>query len=283
MKKLPIPTVNDVHSTTETAENKRLKKTSYPLLALSLPAILNEYDTYQNNNGNALNITPLGINRSLKIGLHKNYASPPNSLLHIAKIRASSPRVCPMCGSPKTTSLDHLLPKEDYPEFSIFSKNLVPACDCNSKRGKATKNQLTGARVLHPYFDCCMLERQLSCSISPRLRFPQVDIAIAYANPTDPLITSIKFHYDKVVKPSGLIGWLESQWSSLVDYPGGVIHTLPQERITTADELRGYLEDALQRYDRSHGTPNNWYSIFVHGLLESDGVLPWLLEAHNNT
>ncbi len=281
MKYLPIPGVNDVHSTTEMSENEALHRTSYPYLRMALPDILRGYQHYEDQGGNALNINPLLISDSLKMGLLKNYGAPPNVLSFIKNIRKSSPKVCPMCGSLKTTSLDHVLPKEDYPEFAVYSKNLVPACDCNTKRGTATKDTTTGVRVLHPYFDNCLSERQLSCEISPRPNFPKVDIEITYVEPADPLIESLEFHVQKVVLPSGLIGWLSSQWASLVEYPGGTIHTLPHAPIESGNELRGYLEDALQRYDSSYGTPNNWVSIFVHGLLESDGVLQWLLDRHN--
>ncbi len=281
MKKLLTPTVNDEISTTDTANNARLNRTSYPYLLQALQLVLDSYQQYDNSKGNALHIHVAGLNDDLKKGLLKNYNSPPNSLAFIKQIRASSPTVCPMCGSLKTTSLDHVLPKEDYPEFTVYSKNLVPACDCNTKRGKATKNTATGGRVLHPYFDNVLLHRQLSCSIVPRPDFPNVDIRIAYVDPTGPLIDSLKFHVKKVVLPSGLISWLSSRWSSLVEFPGGVIHTLPSERITGIADLRVFLEDALQRYDRSLGTPNNWESILIHGLIHSAGVLQWLLDRHN--
>jgi hypothetical protein len=260
---------------------QKLHQTSFPHLRNQLPTVLGCYQQYIDEEGNALNINPAGVSSELQTGLKKNYSSPPNSLQYIKQIRASSPRVCPMCGSLKTTSLDHVLPKEHYPEFSIFSKNLVPACDCNTKRKTDTRNLATGARVLHPYFDAALSHRQLSCLIRPRPDFPYVEIKIGYVNPADPLITSLKFHVQKIVQPSGLVGWLESQWGSLAEYPGGVVHTLPPTQVATIDELRGYLEDALKRHDRNYGTPNNWFSIFIHGLLESEGVLPWLLDRHN--
>jgi hypothetical protein len=281
VKKLTYPLVDDVKLTTDMANNERLHKTSFPHLRSALPAVLGCYQQYFDANGNALNINPIGVSADLKSGLKSNYNSPPKLLAYIERVRASSPRVCPMCGSLKTTSLDHVLPKENYPEFSIFSKNLVPACDCNTKRKTDTRNLTTGARVLHPYFDDCLLQRQLSCLISPKPNFPVVDIEIAYVNTTDPLIASLKFHTQKVVMPSGLIGWLESQWGSLVEYPAGIIHTLPHERIVDVNRLRSCLEDALHRHDRGYATANNWESIFVHGLLQSTGVLPWLLGRHN--
>jgi len=282
VKKLGFPPVNDSLSTTLVAKNRALHKTSFPSLKKALPKVLGSYQQYLDESGNALNITPIGLTENLKKGLQKNYSSPPNSLTYIKEIRSSSPRVCPMCGALKTTSLDHVLPKEDYPEFSIYSKNLVPACDCNIKRKRETINLATGARVLHPYFDGCLQKRQLSCSIIPRVNFPNADIKISYVNLTDPLIESLKFHTEKVVLPSGLIGWLDSQWASLVQYPLGIIHTLPHKAINDDNELRGYLTDALKRYDDSYETPNNWESIFVHGLLGSGGVLAWLLKIHNN-
>lgn len=53
---------------------------------------------------------------------------------------------CYMCGAMNAGTLDHLLPKDIYPEFSFFSKNLIPSCDCNQKK---KENISTG---LNPHF-----------------------------------------------------------------------------------------------------------------------------------
>lgn len=282
MKKLPSPPVDDTAATTATANNPRLYRTSYPHLRDFLGEILDSYNNYDENNGDALLIMPIGIDAALENGLLTNYASPPASLLYISDIRDSSPAVCPMCGSLKTTSLDHLLPKDDYPEFAIYSRNLVPACDCNTKRGTTLKNVGEGVRILHPYYDDCLNQRQLSCKFVASPAFPKVKITIQYVHPAGEMIDSIMFHVQKVVEPSGLLKWLSSRWSSLAGCPDAVIQTLPRRQVDDVAELREYLTDALERYDEGHGTPNNWYSIFVHGLLESDGVATWLLATHNH-
>lgn len=280
MKKIPSPLVDDVLCTTEIANNSLLHKTSYPHLRSVLSSVLAGYQSYIDNGGSALLINSIGVSERFKLGIHKNYSSPPQSLAHIELIRKSSPKICPMCGSPKTISLDHLLPKENYPEFSIFSKNLVPACDCNTKRKTNTKDALTQARVLHPYFDDCLSDRQISCEIS-RADFPEVKIKAVCLNLTHPMISSLNFHLNNVVLPSGLVRWLESQWSSLADYPAGVLHTLPHRTISSLNELLSYVDDSLQRHDRGYGTPNNWESVFVHGLINSAGVLVWVMQLHN--
>lgn len=43
---------------------------------------------------------------------------------------------CWLCGGPGADTLDHLLPKRDYPELMFALENLRPAHrSCNSRRG----------------------------------------------------------------------------------------------------------------------------------------------------
>ncbi|WP_250301337.1 HNH endonuclease [Streptomyces sp. A 4/2] len=60
---------------------------------------------------------------------------------------------CLLCGNSEIGSLDHHLPKDTLPLFTICPVNLVPACSkCNQAKGDrigATASQ----RTLHPYYD----------------------------------------------------------------------------------------------------------------------------------
>ena len=62
---------------------------------------------------------------------------------------------CPFCGVSEAGTLDHYLPKEGYPEFSVFAWNLVPSCSiCNTRKRTLIVDQDTDVRLfLHPYFD----------------------------------------------------------------------------------------------------------------------------------
>lgn len=282
MKYLPFPAVDDATTTRNLSQNDRLHKSSYPHLRAKLGDILDCYQCYFDMSGNALDIAPLALGDPLKKGLGKNYSSPPKSLSYIAEIRRSSRLVCPMCGSLKPYTVDHFLPKDDYSEFSIYSRNLVPACDCNSKRGKKVADIPSGVRALHPYFDDCLSERLLTCSILPAPSFPRVVIRITQVNPAHLLAGCINFHAETVVRPSGLEGWLLMQWATAVDCPYAVIQTLPRSNVAGFGEMKLILEDALGRNDRSLGTPNNWQSIFIHGLLMSPDSAEWLRNKHNS-
>lgn len=60
---------------------------------------------------------------------------------------------CPLCGLRMVSTLDHHLPKADYPALAITPINLIPACsDCNKTKLKAVPTKAE-EETLHPYFD----------------------------------------------------------------------------------------------------------------------------------
>ena len=67
----------------------------------------------------------------------------------------SAKEQCPFCGGigvPR--NLDHFLPKAHFPQFSIFPRNLIPACrDCNMD-GKGQKFSINAEdQIIQPYLD----------------------------------------------------------------------------------------------------------------------------------
>lgn len=70
-------------------------------------------------------------------------------------ILSSAKEQCPFCGGigvPR--NLDHFLPKAHFPQFSLFPRNLVPACrDCNMD-GKGQKFSISAEdQIIQPYLD----------------------------------------------------------------------------------------------------------------------------------
>lgn len=66
---------------------------------------------------------------------------------------------CPFCGFGQASTLDHFLSKACYPEFSVLSTNLVPACtDCN--KGKGASVVTYNSQMLHPYFEGEIVETE---------------------------------------------------------------------------------------------------------------------------
>lgn len=60
---------------------------------------------------------------------------------------------CPYCTIRTVSTIDHFLPKSEYPNYSITPTNLVPACkDCNTDK-KISYPTAKNNQVFHPYFD----------------------------------------------------------------------------------------------------------------------------------
>ncbi|WP_148800450.1 HNH endonuclease [Campylobacter concisus] len=62
----------------------------------------------------------------------------------------ASPKLgkCPYCGLGQVATLDHYLPKSEFPIFSILPNNLIGCCrDCNAIKRNIVLN------TIHPYYD----------------------------------------------------------------------------------------------------------------------------------
>lgn len=74
--------------------------------------------------------------------------------------------LCPYCVINESNTTEHILPKEEYPEFAIDVLNLIPCCSkCNSLKGGTVLGNENNKLILNFYTD-----------ILPNLQFLFVDI-----------------------------------------------------------------------------------------------------------
>jgi len=72
---------------------------------------------------------------------------------------------CPYCDIGVVQSLDHYLPKEKFPVYSVAPFNLVASCSwCQTEKGTYSPNS-EGEQILHPYFDDLNAEIWLQAKI----------------------------------------------------------------------------------------------------------------------
>ncbi|WP_143595605.1 HNH endonuclease [Tamilnaduibacter salinus] len=72
-----------------------------------------------------------------------------------SRIMATANDECPYCGGiGKPKNLDHYLPKDHFPSFSVLPVNLIPSCrDCNmGEKGSKFPTQ-ESEQILHPYIE----------------------------------------------------------------------------------------------------------------------------------
>ncbi len=80
---------------------------------------------------------------------------------------------CPFCGQPvEPVILDHFIPKNKWPEFSIFPNNLVSQCgNCSSKKSQHYYCDTTNfVKFIHPIYS------NLLCKVEFKFIFSDVDV-----------------------------------------------------------------------------------------------------------
>lgn len=73
---------------------------------------------------------------------------------------------CLYCDLNEDDSLDHHMPKNIFPEYSIFSLNLVPSCSkCNRMKSTVWLDDKGNRSFINPYFDKINNKELLKCEI----------------------------------------------------------------------------------------------------------------------
>lgn len=110
---------------------------------------------------------------------------------------------CPYCdvGNAKK-SFDHFLPKEDFPELSTLTKNLIPSCvDCNTKKSTLSHVKRGNVEFFNPYFDSIPNQKFLFCKIVQNLETKKLE-AVFFINRPNGLsqahFLKIKNHFDNL-------------------------------------------------------------------------------------
>ncbi|WP_139824017.1 hypothetical protein [Lonsdalea britannica] len=169
MRNIPLPIEDDKNNLDLIVEDKT-DKYANPIRNI-LSRIKNSYDNYESNKLSLENLRPIGLS-----------ADQSNSILHAYNVKTKSFKAisarlfnpdlpdfdeCPYCGISEPSTLDHYLPKETYPEFSVLSKNLIPICSVCNTIYKKSKFLCNNQRIfIHPYYDIFPGENFIGISIA---------------------------------------------------------------------------------------------------------------------
>lgn len=280
MKYLPFPSINDNNILDSIA--RRAPLSQCPHISSDLNIIKSRYAAYHNTSGNPIvpgSPPEIILPGKLQNVLPERYRSKTDKLQYITDIRDSSPNICPMCGSPTSETVDHIFPQSPFPDFAIFSKNLVPACfKCNSSRNNNYKGNATGERVMHPYYDRCFTNRLLQTKLVPTTlsyRIPNIELEVLLQN-TDPLFPTVTFHLKNVVLSAGAINYLLKLWVNFQRLYH-IYFRLPNGNFTDL-EFNDAVINSLNLSDQEFSTPNNWKSFLLAGLKENNNAKAYLAQ-----
>lgn len=179
---------------------------------------------------------------------------------HYNSILMSAPSGrCPLCGQRIATTLDHYLPKADYPILATSPINLIPACtDCN--KGKLSNYPTAqNEETLHPYYDDVDQENWLKMELkgcSPM-------IFNFYTNPpvnwSNLLQVRAKYHFDSFKLNDLYISHAAEEFENVKKQLTKLFNKGGEEL------LKEHLLDSLE--SRLEINLNSWQSAFYSGLL----------------
>ena len=196
MINIPCPVRNESDDIENIINEKYAGVTKNALRTL-LPRIKNRYTRYSQIELNN-RITIDNFTHDEKEALQKLYSSKTLTAKNIVESITTTHLLvqagcCMSCGIGDPDEIDHFLPKEHFPEFSILHKNLIPICGtCNQIKGENIPGEHKD--YFHPMFDDLPNERFINCDITYLDNIPKAHFSI------NPLFNGsiIKKHFDNL-------------------------------------------------------------------------------------
>lgn len=202
---------------------------------------------------------------------HTLYSHPADGSIQepvLTSLRSRELQLCPTCGEDGTpNTLDHYLPKQTYPEFSITACNLVPMCDiCQGKKLTDTVNAANERLFLHPYFDEFIDQQVLHLEIGPPYDAP-VNITLTPRLGLDPMQTSlVARHLKHLAIATRYHHFFKDEYLRLLR----LVRTIRNKDMDVTANLELFCQNALDK------SINSWGHVFYAGVLANPELMDYL-------
>lgn len=192
-----------------------------------------------------------------------------------ASIKALDNWLCPYCNIDKSREVEHYLPQDEFPEFSVMILNLIPSCStCNKKKLSWWKDATTRL-FLNAYFDEIPTEQFLFVRFNlsentPILEF-YIDTTWLTINPH--LDTILKKHVDRLELPYRYSLEINDKYTELK-------HRMEISLdLSTSDSKKVIQEEYLVQ--KSRFWENYWLAVLYKTISESDELINYIRQKHS--
>lgn len=202
---------------------------------------------------------------------HNLYLKPADDSIQgpvLQGLRSRELQLCPACGEDGTpNTLDHYLPKQTYPEFSITAYNLFPMCDiCQGEKGTATVNATNERLFLHPYFDQ-FTDAQVFClRIGRPFEAPQTISLDPHPGLSAAQQALVTRHLHELGIGRRYNRFFKSEYIRLLR----LVKSIRQNGQNVRTQLDTFCEYAL------HKSVNSWVHVFYTGVIADAALMDYL-------
>lgn len=158
MKKLPEPDITGATGLLDNAIDRKKNENYRARLQAYKAYVKNRYSDFKTNKNKLENMgvsiiidddDKKAIHTSFTLSFQKNIKN--NALKQVYE---ECRGICPFCGAGKLEEVDHYIPKEHYPEFTLFPLNLIPICNkCNKRKSDKFADGNNGRMFINFYTD----------------------------------------------------------------------------------------------------------------------------------
>ncbi len=273
MKKFAHDYVGQFRVIKDIANNNRFRHRA--IISAESAFLMSAYKDYLRNRGNPWTVAGHVPSVQFRGAMEALYSSTIKEVAYIREMRNdNSGRCCSMCGSLSSTQIDHYLPQNHYPEFSIFKPNLFPICGCNQSKLQKTIGPNPGERFLHPAYDRKISDRAIYVRIRHHSGTPSYEVSFKKPKRVR-ASAAFDFHMRTLVSKDRITRYVKQGFEKFCRRPSSVVTELRYRNPGSKVELAMMLRDELEEACREHQSKNNWESVFLHALLERR-TLNWL-------
>jgi 5-methylcytosine-specific restriction endonuclease McrA len=265
---LDFPDIDNIGLWDEIVSNKRgIRKEN---LLLCRQQVLDRYTFYQSHYESLEEIAPLDAPHweNIKEDLQSCYGN--NVAFDRArKVLLSVVPKCPYCLISRPNTLDHYFDKSDYPEYSVFTPNLIPCCsECNSLKGTSLFDDSQQRQFIHFYLDNIPDYQYLFVRfiINPPESIPQISVYLQF-HENEQLEQQIRNHFFK-------LGLLKKYKNMIADRLSIVIEEIRIAK-NSGMALNRIREALTIQYQALRNTYKNnyWETCMYEGLFKDEEIL----------
>lgn len=243
-----------------------------------LESIVSDYGEYDRNHDNLEQMVPDRVICDYREDLWKCYESGQRVSQIKCDIKNNVPDEikgkCLYCMISEPNTLDHYLDKSEFPEFSVYTDNLIPCCSyCNNLKG--TRWIEAGKRIIvNSYYD-----------EEPDERYLYISVGMSSGEHANPYIVDVRCNFDSVSACNKQIDIIKSHYKKLklidrykdqaVGYLANIVYEMTEQPRLSRQGVIETLNRRIHSLIRNNGN-NFWETAVCYGILDNQDVIEWL-------
>lgn len=266
MYKLPVPARSGLADYDSVVAQRH--NATKAVLAQHRSAVAAAFDFYLKYSGDGASLKPISVAPAVSQALETNFdlLDSNRSHSHIRDEILGSARhhACPYCNVATVDTLDHVLPKKLYPEFSVLAQNLVPSCStCNRKKGPTCFHS-SGFSLMHPYFTKVPIDASLVVAVTVTAQ----EVTWSFSLQQTASITNADF--EPIANTFALLELADRydkvSVGEIIDIISGFDDFYSDGDLTA---VRAFLQQLASNSQNSRGS-NYWKTVILQALADSD-------------